>query len=76
MPITTTDVVTNVVSGVEIIKNGSSVVYCTRGVPIGGSGNYQVSINPFEYNKNYSYTSLETKYSNRFDDVEYYNKSV
>lgn len=72
MPITTTDVVTNVVSGIEIIKNGSSVVYCTRGVPIDGSGNYQVSINPFEYNKNYSYEAIQNRYSNRFDDTQYY----
>ena len=73
MPITTTDVVTNVVSGIEIIKNGSSVVYCTRGVPVGGSGNYQVAINPFEYNKNYSYDAIENRLENRFDDVRYYS---
>jgi hypothetical protein len=72
MPITTTDVVTNVVSGRETIQNGSAVVYCWPGRPISGSGNYQASISPFEYNKNYSYTANETRLTNRFDDVTYY----
>lgn len=72
MPISTTDVITNAVSGIEIIKNGSATVYCWRGVPVGGSGNYQALISPFEYNKNYSYTVNETRLTNRFDDVTYY----
>lgn len=72
MAITTTDVVTNVVSGVETIKNGSSVVYCWPGVPMGGSGNYQVATNSFEYEKSYSYTAIENKSKNRFDDVTYF----
>ena len=72
MPVSTTDVVTNVVSGIEVIKNGSAVVYCWRGVPISSSGNYQVLISPFEYEKNYSYTAHETRLTNRFDDVAYY----
>lgn len=72
MAITTTDVMTNVVSGRETIQNGSSVVYCWRGVPISGSGNYQALVSPFEYEKQYSYTSNETKLTNRFDDVAYY----
>lgn len=72
MPISTTDVMTNAVSGIESIKNGSAVVYCWRGVPISGSGNYQTLISNFEYNKNYSYTANETRLTNRFDDVTYY----
>lgn len=72
MPVSTTDVVTNAVSGIETIKNGSAIVYCWRGVPISGSGNYQALISNFEYNKNYSYTAVETRLTNRFDDVAYY----
>ena len=73
MPITTTDVVTNVVSGVEIIKNGSAVVYCWFGKPVGGSGSYQALVSPFEYEKSYSYTANESRLTNRFDDVRYYS---
>lgn len=71
MPITTTDVVTNVVSGVETPKNATTVVYCQRtgeyetltdGVT--GSGIYVASL---------GYTTLESKYTNRFDDVTYYS---
>lgn len=73
MAITTTDVVTNAVSGIEVIKNGSAVVYAWRGVPISGSGNYQSMISPFEYNKSYSYDAIENRSENRFDDVRYYS---
>jgi hypothetical protein len=72
MAITTTDVITNVVSGRETIQNGSAIVYCWRGVPISGSGNYQALVSNFEYDKNYSYTGHETRLTNRFDDVTYY----
>lgn len=72
MPVSTTDVITNAVSGIEVIKNGSAVVYCWRGVPVGASGNYQALVSNFEYNKNYSYTANETRLTNRFDDVTYY----
>jgi hypothetical protein len=72
MPVSTTDVVTNVVSGLETIKNGSAVVYCWRGVPISGSGNYQALVSNFEYDKTYSYTANESRLTNRFDDVAYY----
>lgn len=67
MPVSTTDVVTNVVSGRENIQNGSAVVYCWRGVPISASGNYQALISSFEYNKDYSYTAIESRLTNRFD---------
>jgi hypothetical protein len=72
MAISTTDVITNVVSGIEIIKNGTAIVYCGRGVPVGGSGNYEALVSQFEYNKSYSYTDIESKYTNRFDDVAYF----
>ena len=72
MAISTTDVVTNVVPGRETIQNGSVVVSARRGKPISGSGNYQASTNPFEYNKSYSYNAIENKLKNRFDDITYY----
>jgi hypothetical protein len=72
MPISTTDVITNVVSGRETIQNGSAVVYCWFGRPISGSGNYQALISPFEYEKSYSYTANASRLTNRFDNVTYY----
>ncbi len=72
MAISTTDVVTNVVSGRETIQNGSAVVYCWFGKPVSGSGSYQALISPFEYNKNYSYTDNESKLTSRFDNITYY----
>lgn len=72
MAITTTDVVTNVVSGRETIQNGSATVYCWFGSPVSGSGSYQSLISPFEFNKSYSYNANENRLKNRFDDVTYY----
>jgi hypothetical protein len=72
MAISTTDVITNVVAGRETIQNGSAVVYCFFGVPISGSGNYQALVSPFEYEKSYSYTAIENRLKNRFDDVSYF----
>lgn len=64
MPISTVDIVTNVVSGVEIPKNATCVTYCQR------TGEYS-SLNA-TYETSIGYTSLENKYTNRFDDVTYY----
>ena len=72
MAISTTDVMTNVVSGRETIQNGSATVYCWFGRPVSGSGSYQTLISPFEYEKSYSYIANETRLTNRFDDVTYY----
>jgi hypothetical protein len=72
MPISTTDVITNVVSGRETIQNGSAVVYCWFGKPVSGSGSYQALISPFEYEKSYSYDAIENSLENRFDDVAYF----
>lgn len=70
MPITTVDVVTNVVSGVETAKNATTVVYCQRTGEyqtltdgVSGSGVYVTSL---------GYSTLESKYTNRFDDISYY----
>lgn len=64
MAITTTDVVTNVVSGNETIKNASCVVYCYR------TGAHQALLSPFQ--GSFTYNQLESKYTHRFDDIAYY----
>jgi hypothetical protein len=64
MPVTTVDVVTNVVSGVETPKNATCVVFCQR------TGEYEI-LNS-EYETSIGYTDLESKYTNRFDDITYY----
>lgn len=64
MPISTTDVVTNVVSGVETPKNATCVVYCQR------TGEFETLNSTYE--TSIGYIDLENKYTNRFDDVNYY----
>lgn len=65
MPISTTDVVTNVVSGNEVPKNATFVTYCQRtGTFSKLDSTYETSI---------GYTALDSKYTNRFDDIYYYN---
>lgn len=64
MPITTVDVVTNVVSGQENQKTGTVVTYCQR------TGEFN-TVDP-TYEKSITYNTLESKYGNRFDDVTYY----
>lgn len=64
MPITTTDVVTNIISGVETPKNATIVVSCQR------TGKYNKIDSIYDVSINY--TTLENKYTNRFDDVTYY----
>ena len=61
---TTVDVVTNVVSGNETQKTGTVVVCCQR------TGTFN-TIDP-TYEKNVTYNTLESRYTNRFDDVTYY----
>lgn len=65
MPISTTDVVTNVVSGVEVTNNGTVVVSCSE------TGEFD-TINA-TLDTSISYTALEAKLTNRFDDIYYYN---
>lgn len=57
------DVVTNV-SGIDNIKNATAVVYCMP------TANYQTL--DATYEKSLSYSDLENRYTNRFDDVTYY----
>lgn len=58
MAVTTVDVVTNVVSGVENPKNATCVVFCQR------TGEYQTLDSTFETSLSYSF--LEGKYTDRF----------
>lgn len=58
MPVTTTDVVTNVVSGVDTPKNATTVVYCLP------TGRYH-SLDAV-YEASLSYNSLEGSYTDRF----------
>jgi len=64
MAITTTDVVTNIVSGNDYQNTGAVVVSCPR------TGMYN-SIDP-TYQKDVTYNDLESRYTERFDDVTYY----
>lgn len=62
MPITTVDVVTNVVSGVETSNNGYVIVSALR------TGEYK---NLGAFDDSISYSDLENKYTNRFDTYIY-----
>jgi hypothetical protein len=62
MPITTTDVVTNVVSGVETSNNGYIIVTALR------TGEYK---NLAGRDSSISYATLETRYTDRFDTYIY-----
>jgi hypothetical protein len=66
--ITTVDVVRNVVSGVEVIHNGNIVASCLK------TGVYSIPTSGTTANDNtITYANLETKLTNRFDNVNYYN---
>lgn len=58
MPITTIDVVTNAMSGVETAKNATAIVYCMR------TGSYETLNATFE--QSITYDNLEDKYTYRF----------
>lgn len=62
MPITTVDVVTNVVSGVETSNNGYVIVTTLRTGEYKNLGAFDTSI---------GYSTLETRYTNRFDTYLY-----
>lgn len=64
MPISTTDVVTNITVGNDNQRTGGVVVYCQS------TGEYNTS--QITYEKNVTYNDLESRYTNRFDDVTYY----
>ena len=60
MALTTVDVVTNVVSGVEVPKNATIVVSCLR------TGEYKISNAVYE--SSLTYNTLESKYTDRFQN--------
>ena len=64
MPVTTVDVVTNVVTNNETIKNATTVVNCYR------TGAYNVS--NATYQQSVSYNDIQSRYTGRFDDIGYY----
>lgn len=64
MPITTTDVATNV-SSLEVAKNGTCVVTCT---PAGAYHTIDAT-----YETSLTYDELQSLLTNRFDDIAYYN---
>ena len=64
MAITTTDVVTSVVHNRDNQKTGTVVVCCQR------TGTFN-TIDP-TYEKHVTYNTLESLYTNRFDNVTYY----
>jgi hypothetical protein len=64
MAITTVDVVTNITTSEEA-KNATVVLSCMR------TGEFQTLDATFE--KSLTYNQLEDKYTNRFDDIYYYN---
>jgi hypothetical protein len=66
--ITTVDVVRNVVSGVEVIHNGNIVTGCLK------TGVYSIQTSGAMSDDNtITYANLETKLTNRFDNVSFYN---
>ena len=63
--VSTTDVVQNTDSTREVAKNGTCVVTCT---PTGTSHTIDAT-----FDTSLTYAALQTKYTNRFDDIAYYN---
>jgi hypothetical protein len=72
MAITTVDTVTNVVSGNEAIRNGTFVTTCSV------TGRYDTislstDTNYVSFDTSLTYNQIENLYTNRFDDITYYN---
>lgn len=63
--VSTTDVVTNPNTSLEVAKNGTCVVTCT---PTGTSHSIDAS-----FDTSITYAELEGRLTSRFDDVAYYN---
>ena len=63
--VSTTDVVTNPNTSLEVAKNATCVVTCT---PV---GSFQTLDSTFDTSM--SYAELQTLLTNRFDDIAYYN---
>ena len=63
--VSTTDVVTNPNTSLEVAKNGTCVVTCT---PAGSFHTIDAT-----YETSLTYSELETLLTSRFDDIAYYN---
>lgn len=66
MAISTTDVITPANTGSDVISNGNAIVQVQEG------GLTQV-LNTDSYVTNPLFSGVETKYTNRFDQIAYYN---
>lgn len=64
MAVSTTDVVTNAVSGVDNIKNGIALVYCSK-------NGLTKTLTTYSYSDT-TFSGIETLLTDRFDEVAYY----
>lgn len=65
MAISTSDIVTSSLSTDDTINNGNAIVHCTKGGLVQNLTTYEHSTLGF--------SGIETKYTDRFDDIAYYN---
>lgn len=66
MAISTTDVITPANTGSDNISNGNAIVYVQE-------GGLTTSLPTTSYVSNPTFSGVETKYTNRFDEIAYYN---
>lgn len=70
MSILTSDVVTPANTGDDTINNGNAIVHCTL-------DGLTKKIVIYEHEQtNYGFSGIESRLTNRFDDVAYYNTST
>ena len=66
MAISTSDVITPANTGDDTINNGNAIVHCTL-------GGLTKKITTYEHEQaNYGFSGIETRLTNRFDEVAYY----
>lgn len=68
MAISTTDVITPANTGLDNISNGNAIVYCT-------ANGIAMVLPTDSYASNPTFSGVENKYTDRFDDVAYYTYS-
>lgn len=66
MSISTTDVINPANTGSDNISNGNAIISCTQ------NGNTKILITD-SYASNPTFSGVEAKYTNRFDEIAYYN---
>lgn len=64
MAVSTIDVVTNAVSGIENIKNGVALVYCSK-------NGLTKTLTTYSYSDT-TFSGIEARLTDRFDEVAYY----